>query len=284
MTKKKEIVAGVIFALLALISFVLVILICLFLFSFGIPAIFKIGVFDFILGKTWQPSAGLFGILPMIVGSILVTLGAVILGAPIGILCAVFTAKYCPKKFYNIFSSLINLLAGVPSIIFGFFGLILILPIISFFIGGSGKSILAASILLAIMILPTIILVSEAQIRQVQNSYFEGALALGATKERAIFTCVLKACKTGIISAVCLGVGRAIGETMAVVMIAGNQALIPSSITDGIRTLTSNIVLEMGYATGLHKDSLIATGVILFVFILILNIVIHIIKRKERKA
>lgn len=221
----------------------------------------------------------------MILGSIYVTAGAVIVGVPLGLLAAIFMAKFCPKPLYKFLKPAVDLLAGIPSIVYGFFGLMVVVPLMQqLFPNTSGKSILTASILLGIMILPTIIGVSESAIRAVPDSYYEGALALGASHERSVFFVTVPAAKSGITAGVILGVGRAIGETMAVIMIAGNQPRIPGSLLDGVRTLTGNIVMEMGYASGLHREALIATGVVLFVFILIINLLFSIIKRKERKA
>lgn len=279
----KESIMRWVFIFLACLSVALLVLICLFLFTGGLPAISKIGPLKFLTGLTWQPSAGKFGIFPMIVGSLFVTIGAIVIGVPVGVFTAAFMAKFCPKVLYKVFKPAINLLAGIPSIIYGFFGLVVIVPFIGDTFGGSGKGLLAASILLAMMILPTIVAVSESSIRAVPESYYDGALALGATKERSVYMCILPACKTGIISAVVLGIGRAIGETMAVVMVAGNQAVLPDSITSGLRTLTTNIVLEMGYASGLHRDSLIGVAIILFVFILLINIILVLFKRKGKR-
>ena len=269
-----------VFLIAACVSIIAVILICVFLFASGVPAIKEIGVFDFLLGGSWKPSQGLYGIFPMIIGSIYVTAGAIIVGVPVGILCAVFMARYCPKKLYRILKPAIELLSGIPSIVYGFFGLMVIVPLVQETLGGSGKSLITASVLLGIMILPTIITISESNIRAVPEYYYEGALALGATKERSIFKTVLPAAKMGIFAAVILGIGRAIGETMAVVMVCGNQAIMPESITSGVRTLTANIVLEMGYASGLHREALIATAVVLFVFILIINLSFMALKRR----
>jgi len=219
----------------------------------------------------------------MIVASIYVTAGAIVIGVPIGILTAVFLACYCPKKIYKVIKPLINLLASIPSVVYGFFCLVVVVPIIQELTHTSGKGILTASILLGIMILPTIINTTESSIRAVPNMYFEGSLALGATKERSIFKTVIPAAKSGIMSGIILSIGRAIGETMAVVMVAGNQAIMPKSITSGVRTLTSNIVMEMAYAEGLHREALIATAVVLFVFILIINICFSIVIRKKDK-
>lgn len=282
MKKFKEVLMKIIFLIAACVSIISVVLICFFLFSKGIPAISKIGVTEFLLGKQWKPSSDLYGIFPMIIGSIYVTAGAIIVGVPTGVLCAVFMAKFCPKRIYSILKPATELLAGVPSIVYGYFGLVVIVPFMQkVFPETSGKGILTASILLGIMILPTVIGVSESAIRAVDNSYYEGALALGATHEVSVFKTVVPAAKSGILAGVILGVGRAIGETMAVIMIAGNQAVVPGSILDGVRTMTANIVLEMGYATDLHREALIATGVVLFVFILIINLCFSILKRKE---
>ncbi len=279
----RETLFQIIFLIAATASIAAVLLICLFLFVNGVPAMAEIGLGDFLLGTKWAPqnSPPSYGILPMIVGSLYVTAGAIIIGVPIGIFSAVFMARFCPKKLYKILKPAVDLLAGIPSIIYGFFGLVVIVPFIRNTFGGMGTSILAASILLGIMILPTIIGISEAAIRAVPDSYYEGALALGATHERAVFFSVLPAAKSGILASVVLGIGRAIGETMAVVMVVGNQTRIPDSILKGVRTLTTNIVTEMSYATDLHREALIATGVVLFVFILIINLCFSLIKRKE---
>lgn len=272
MKKYKEQVMHAVFFIAACASVLAVALICLFLFVNGIPAMREIGIFKFLLGTMWKPRNNIYGILPMIMGSIYVTAGAILIGVPIGILTSVFMASYCPKKVYRFFKSAIDLLAGIPSVVYGFFGLMMLVPLIrDLFHKGNGSSILSASILLGIMILPTIIGVTESAIRAVPSNYYEGSLALGATKERSLFFVVLPATKSGLIAGVVLGIGRAIGETMAVVMVAGNQARMPAGILRGVRTMTSNIVLEMGYAADLHREALIATGVVLFVFILIIN-------------
>lgn len=283
MSNVKEVLMKILFLLCACISILAVAVICIFIFANGVPAIGKIGFTDFIFGTHWRPNSGEFGIFPMIVASIYVTAGAIVIGVPIGILTAVFLACYCPKKIYKVIKPLINLLASIPSVIYGFFCLVVVVPIIQELTHTSGKGILTASILLGIMILPTIINTTESSIRAVPNMYFEGSLALGATKERSIFRTVIPAAKSGIMSGIILSIGRAIGETMAVVMVAGNQAIMPKSITSGVRTLTSNIVMEMAYATGLHREALIATAVVLFVFILIINICFSIVIRKKDK-
>lgn len=282
MSKYKESIMKTIFFVAACTSILAVTLICLFLFINGIPAMTKIGIFDFLMGTTWKPNntPPSFGILPMILGSIYVTAGAAVIGVPIGILTAVFMAHYCPPKLYRILKPAINLLAGIPSIVYGFFGLVVIVPFIRDTFGGDGNSMLAASILLGIMILPTIVGISESAIRAIPQSYYEGALALGASHERSIFFVILPAAKSGIMAAIVLGIGRAIGETMAVIMVAGNQARMPAGLLKGVRTLTANIINEMGYAAELHREALIATGVVLFVFILIINLLLSLLKRR----
>lgn len=282
--KIKERGMQAVFLVAACVCILCVLLICFFLFANGLPAIGEIGVFNFLLGTTWRPSNDLYGIAPMILGSIYVTAGAILIGVPIGLLTAVFMAKYCPKKLYKIVSPAVSLLAGIPSIIYGFFGLVVMVPLARELFGAfgcSGKSMLTAAVLLGMMILPTIITVSESAIRAVPESYYEGALALGASHERAIFFTVLPAAKSGILAGVVLGIGRAIGETMAVIMIAGNQPVIPESIFLGVRTMTANIVLEMGYAADLHREALIATAVVLFVFILLINFLFSLVKRRQ---
>lgn len=274
----------IVFFLTASVSILAVALICIFLFANGLPAIKEIGLGDFLLGKQWKPSNGKYGIFPMILGSIYVTAGAIITGVPIGILMAIFMARFCPARLYAVLKPIVNLLAGIPSIVYGFFGLVVMVPFVREHFKGNGNSILTASLLLGIMILPTIISVSESAIRAVPESYYEGSLALGATHERSVFLTIVPAAKSGILAAVILGVGRAIGETMAVMMVAGNQARVPDSIFKGVRTLTSNIVIEMGYATDLHREALIATGVVLFVFILLINLTFSVMKRRSNKV
>lgn len=272
----------IVFFISASFSIISVLLICYFMFVNGIPAMGKIGIFDFLLGKDWSPSniPPSFGILPMIVGSIYVTAGAIAVGVPIGIFTAIYLAKFCPKKIYNFLKPAINLMAGIPSIVYGFFGLVVLVPLIRQVFSGTGSSILTASLLLGIMILPTIIGLSEAAIKAVPKSYYEGAVALGASHEYSVFFAMLPAAKSGILSSIVLGIGRAIGETMAVVMVAGNQARMPRGILKGVRTLTANIVIEMGYAADLHREALIATGVVLFIFILFINALFSVLKRK----
>jgi phosphate transport system permease protein len=284
--RKKIIEKGmsVVFLITACVSILAVLLICLFLFINGIPAIAEVGVFKFLFGTKWAPTAEVpsFGILPMIVGSFYVTGGAIVIGVPLGVLTSVYLAKFCPKKAYKFIKPVVELLAGIPSIVYGFFGMAVMVPFIRDYLGGNGNSMLTASILLGIMILPTIVGISEAALRAVPESYYEGALALGATHERSVFFAVLPAAKSGILSAVILGIGRAIGETMAVIKVAGNPAMMPDGLLSGVRTMTANIVIEMGYSADLHREVLIATGVVLFVFILILNMCFSILNSKKR--
>ena len=282
--KKKEKVFEILFLLTAGFSILAVLMICLFLFANGIPAIHKIGVIDFLFGQKWKPGNDLYGIFPMIVGSLYVTAGAIIFGVPVGLMTAVFLSRFCPKKLHGILKNGIDLLAGIPSVVYGFFGLMIIVPFVRNVFGGNGSSILTASLLLGMMILPTIISVSESSLNSVPSTYYEGARALGATHERAVFMVMLPAAKSGILAGVILGIGRAIGETMAVIMVAGNQARIPDSILKGVRTLTANIVIEMGYAADLHREALIATGVVLFVFILGINMTFNLVKNRSSKC
>ena len=281
----------VVFFIAACASILAVALICIFLFANGIPAIREIGFVKFITGDIWRPGNNLFGISTMIVGSLYVTAGAIIIGVPIGILTSVFMAMYCPKRIYRPLKAATELLAGIPSVVYGFFGLVVVVPLIRDLgqnlraaglveKAGDGNNILTTSLILGMMILPTIIGTTETAMRAVPDHYYEGALALGATKERSIFRIIIPAAKSGVIAGIVLGIGRAIGETMAVIMIAGNQPRFASSILEGVRTLTGNIVIEMGYATGLHREALIATGVVLFVFILIINFSVALLKRR----
>ena len=264
-SKLKEGVMQVVFTLCACVSILAVALICIFLFANGVPTLFKIGPMQFLLGTTWKPGNDIFGILPMIVGSICVTGLAILMGVPVAILTSIFLSRYCPKKFYGICKSGINLMAGIPSIVYGFFGLVVIVPMMAQLTGKNGNTMLTASILLAVMILPTVVGVTESAISSVPESYYEASLGLGAPPSTSVFFA---------------GIGRAIGETMAVIMIAGNQPRMPKGITEGLRTMTANIVLEMGYASGLHREALIATGVVLFVFILLINLSVSMLNRR----
>ena len=280
--KTKEKLMEYVFLLAAVVSIFAVALICVFLFANGIPAMQKIGFLEFLTGTEWRPGNNIFGIFPMILGSIYVTGGALVIGVPVGILMSIFMARFCPSKIYKILKPVVDLLAGIPSIVYGFFGLVVLVPFLREHVDGTrGQSILCASILLGIMILPTIIGAAEPAIRAVEQSYYEGALALGATHERSVFSVIVPAANSGILAAIILGVGRALGETMAVMMVVGNQARVPESMLQGVRTLTTNIVMEMGYATDLHREALIATGVVLFVFILIINLCFSALKRKK---
>ena len=285
----KETCMEIAFLAAACASIIAVALICIFLFQSGLPAMKEIGFTDFLFGKEWKPGNQLFGIFPMIIGSIYVTAGAILIGVPIGLFTAVYLAMYCPAKVYKVLKPAVDLLAGIPSIVYGFFGMVVIVPAVRYLfneiidLNGKGDSILTASIVLGIMILPTIIGAAEPAIRAVPKMYYEGALALGADHERSTFAVVFPAAQSGVLASVILGIGRAVGETMAVVMIAGNQPRMPQSILKGVRTMTANIVLEMGYATDLHRESLIATGVVLFIFILLINLSFSALKRKGKK-
>lgn len=280
MTQFKEKFMQLVFLLTACVSIAAVALICVYLLGNGIPTILEIGFPNF-FGSVWKPSKDLYGILPMILGSIYVTAGAILIGVPIGLLSAIYLCRFSQKPVYKVLKPAVELMAGIPSIVYGFFGLMVIVPVMQQLTGTSGKGLLTASILLGLMILPTIISVAESSLQAVPEMYYEGALALGATHERSVFSVVLPAASSGVMSGVILGVGRAIGETMAVIMVAGNQAIMPSGILKGLRTMTANIVLEMGYASGLHREALIATGVVLFVFILIINTCFSLLKRRN---
>lgn len=280
----RETVMKYVFLISALISVLSIILIFYFIFSGGLPFILRQGVLEFLTGTNWRPTASQpeFGILPMIVGSLIVTGGAILIGVPIGVLTAVYMVFYCPKRYYRYAKSAINLMAAIPSIVYGFFALQIFVPFFRI-MGRSGMNMVTASLLLGIMILPTIIGLSESAIRNVPKSYYQGAIGLGTTHERAILTVVVPAAKNGILSAIILGIGRAIGETMAVILVAGNQPRIPTELNQGVRTLTTNIVMEMAYATGQHREALIATAVVLFVFILIINLFFTRVKNKGGK-
>ena len=280
----RETVMKYVFLISALISVLSIILIFYFIFSGGLPFILRQGVWEFLTGTNWRPTASQpeFGILPMIVGSLIVTGGAILIGVPIGVLTAVYMVFYCPKAYYRYAKSAINLMAAIPSIVYGFFALQIFVPFFRL-MGRSGMNMVTASLLLGIMILPTIIGLSESAIRNVPKSYYQGAIGLGTTHERAVLTVVVPAAKNGILSAIILGIGRAIGETMAVILVAGNQPRIPTELNQGVRTLTTNIVMEMAYATGQHREALIATAVVLFVFILIINLFFTRVKNKGGK-
>lgn len=278
--KTSERLMQIVFFIAACTSVLAVALICIFLFANGIPAIAKIGIPDFLLGQKWKPSNNLYGILPFILGSIYVTAGSIVIGVPLALLLSVFLAFYCPKRLYPVLKTMVNLMAGIPSVVYGFLGLVMIVPLMRQITGKDGSTMLTASILLGIMILPTVTGVTESALRSVPMSYYEGALALGATHERSVFCTIFPAAKSGIMAGVVLGIGRSIGETMAVIMVAGNQTWMPQGLLKGVRTMTTNIVMEMGYAADLHREALIATGVVLFVFILIINLCVSALKRK----
>ena len=276
----KEGVAKALFAGAAGISILAVALICVFLFANGVPAIAQIGLPEFLFGTTWRPANDIYGIFPMIVGSVYVTAGAILVGVPTGLLCAIFLSRFASGKIAAVLKPGVELLAGIPSVVYGFFGLVLIVPFIRASMPGNGLSLLAAAVLLGIMILPTVITVAQSALDAVPKKYYEGALALGADHERSVFRVVVPAAASGIMAGVVLGVGRAIGETMAVIMVAGNQPIVPESIFNGVRTMTANIVLEMGYAADLHRGALVATGVVLFVFILLITMLFNVIKKR----
>jgi phosphate transport system permease protein len=277
----KEKLAGRIFLALAFSSISALALITVFIIAQGAPIISKVGLINFVFGMEWAPSQEKWGIFPMIVGSVSVTLGAAILGVPVGLCCSIFLAEFAPAAVRNIFRPAIQLLAGIPSVVYGFWGLIFIVPLIRDHLGGPGLSILAGSIILAIMILPTVISISEVSILALPRQYKEGALALGMNHWQTIRSVLLPAAKSGIVAAVILGIGRAIGETMAVIMILGNAVALPESILDPVRTLTTNIGIEMGYAAGDHRQALFATGIVLFIIIMILNASAQYITRRK---
>ena len=284
MKKFRENLSGRIFLVLAFSSLSALAVITIFIIANGAPIIAEVGIKDFIFGMSWAPSRGEYGIFPMIIGSVTVTLGAVILGVPIGICCSIFLTEFAPPTLSKIFRPAIQLLAGIPSVVYGFWGLLFVVPFIRNYLGGPGLSILAASIILAIMVLPTVISISEVSILALPRQYKEGALALGLTHWQTIRSVILPSAKSGIVAAVILGTGRAIGETMAVIMVLGNAVAIPSSILDPVRTLTTNIGIEMGYASDTHKEALFATGIVLFIIIMILNASAQYITRKRNKA
>lgn len=279
----KETTAKVLFTAAAGVSILAVALICVFLFASGVPAIAEIGPIEFLTGTVWKPGSDIYGILPMILGSVYATAGALVIGVPVGLLCAVYLSRFASPRVKRVLTPGVELLAGIPSVIYGFFGLVVLVPLIRQTFTVQGMSLLAASIILGIMILPTIVTVARNSLDAVPESYYEGALALGADHERSVFRVLVPAAGSGIMAGVVLGVGRAIGETMAVVMIAGNQVQIPDSLLDGVRTLTTNIVMEMGYAADLHREALIATAVVLFVFVLLINLAFAALNARSRK-
>lgn len=274
-------VSGRVFFLIALSALSTLALITAFILIEGVPLIAKVGFFKFVFGMVWAPSQGAYGIFPMIIGSVAVTLGAAILGVPVAVCCSIFLAEFSPRALSNIVRPAIQLLAGIPSVVYGFWGLLFIVPFIRKYLGGPGLSILAGSVILGIMILPTVISITEVSLLALPRQYKEGALALGLTHWQTIRTVMLPAAKSGIVAAIILGIGRAIGETMAVIMVLGNAVAIPQSILDPARTLTTNIGIEMGYASGDHQEALFATGIVLLVIIMILNASAQYITRKK---
>ncbi len=274
----------------AIVATISVALITLFIFQAGLPVLAEYGVFQFIFGTTWSPTNGAYGILPLILGTLSVTIGALVIGIPTGLACAIFLAEVLPKKWAKAFKFAIELLAGIPSVVYGFFGLVVlvpairtyVLPIYQFFdpdVSATGFSILAGAVILAIMILPTIVSISENSITAVPKEFTEASLALGANKMETIVKVLIPAAKSGILSSIILGMGRAIGETMAVILITGNMARVPGSIMDPVATLTGTIAMEMGYATPTHQQALFAVGIVLFMIIMLLNIVAQVSMR-----
>ena len=271
-----------IFLIIAFSSISILALIAFFIFEEGVPLIWKVGLRSFLFGDRWFPSQGSFGIFPMIIGSFWVTLGALVVGVPLGVACAVFLCELVPPAIGTILRPMIQLLAAIPSVIYGFWGLIVLVPLIRNHLGGPGLSVLAGSLVLGIMILPTIISISEDAIRALPRTFKEGAFSLGATHWQAIWRVLLPAARSGIMASVILGMGRAIGETMAMIMILGNAVQMPHSILNSARTLTTNIGIEMGYASGDHRQALFATGVVLFFIIMGLNTLALVVSKKGK--
>ena len=293
-TKIKEKTGQTIFTVAAIICVIAVAAIFVFMLIKSIPALNKIGLFDFIFGDNWSPDrldkyenatlSGSYGILKMIVGTLAATVGALLIGGTLGYFTAVFIAFYCPKKLKKIFSSMVNLLAGIPSVVYGFFGIVFLLPLLANFAPNNGSGLLATSLILGIMIMPTVVSLSKTSLEAVPRCYYEGATALGSTHSQAVFGTVTKAAKSGVTASLVLGIGRALGETMAVVMVAGNSVAYPDSLFNSFRVLTANIVMEMGYAGEVQQGALVATGVILLVFVLIVNLVFGFISKKAIKG
>lgn len=261
-------------------AIMVVCLIFAFIFLEGLPVIQKYGFWHFITGKTWYPEQGIFGIFPMIIGSFMVTFMALAIGIPLGVGCAIFLAELAPPRLARLVRPGIELLAGIPSVVYGFYGLVVLVPFIREHLGGKGFSALAAALILAVMILPTIVNISEDAIRAVPREYKEGSLALGATHWQTIKKVILPGAASGIVTAVVLGMGRALGETMAVILVAGNVSAIPDSILAPVRTLTANIAIEMGYAADDHARALFATGIVLFILIMLLNLLLALVPKK----
>jgi len=278
---KKELFIERVLFFLALSSIGSLLLITVFIFLEGIPLIAHTGLKDFLFSSHWAPTRGHFGILAMIISSVFVTLGALVLGVPLGLACAIVLAEFSPQPVKTVLKPTLELLAGIPSVVYGFLGVVWLVPLIRDYLGGPGLSLLAAAVILGIMILPTVISISIDALSAVPDLYRDGSIALGATDWQTVRRVVLPAASSGIITAVILGMGRAIGETMAVIMVAGNALKIPTSILDPVRTLTSNIALELGYATGRHREALFATGIVLFIIIMILNLTATVITRRR---
>ncbi len=266
--KARERFFQVLFFIASLLSIVSVLLIAFYIFWRGVPAIAEVGLGEFLFGTRWSPKTNDFGILPMITASFYITLGTLVIGVPVGLLTAIYLSRFAGRRAYAVVKPMVELLAGIPSVVYGFFGLVVVVPLIAEFFGGAGNSMLAAILILSVMVLPTIITISDTSIRAVPEHYYEGALALGATHEEAVFKVVVPAARSGILTSVILSAGRAVGETMAVILVAGNSPIMPTSLTASVRSMTANIAMEMSYASGLHQDMLFATGVVLFVFIL----------------
>jgi phosphate ABC transporter permease protein PstC len=257
--------------LVALSTLASLLLIAVFILKEGVPFLWKVGLTDFLFGQEWRPSEGLYGIYPMIISSLWVTLGAMLIGGPLGVAGAIFLNEFVPRPVMKTIKPTIELLAGIPSVVYGFIGVMVLAPMIRAHFGGPGLSILAASVILGVMVLPTVISISTDAIGAVPNTYREAALALGATRWQSVHMVIIKAARSGIVASIILAMGRALGETMAVIMVAGNAVRIPHSPLDSVRTLTANIAMEMGTATGLHREALFATGVVLLCVIMVLN-------------
>jgi len=282
---RREKIIGAVLLVVALSAISGLALITAFIFKEGLPIVFKMGVREFVLSSDWHPTRGKFGIFPMIVGSLAVTAGAMVIGVGFGLGCAILLTQFSSPRVVSVMKPSIELLAGIPSVVYGFIGVVILVPFIREHLGGPGLSVLAASIVLGIMVLPTVTSISVDALQAVPRPYREGSIALGATGWQTTHMVVLRAARSGIVAAIILGMGRAIGETMAVIMVAGNTIEVPHSILDPVRTLTSNIALEMGYASGEHRKALFATGVVLFVIIMMLNtIALTVSRRRARRA
>lgn len=290
----KEKAGKTVFTIAAMICVIAVIAIFGFMLVKSLPAFRKIGFFNFVFGDNWSPDrldkyddaslSGTYGVFKMIIGTLAATVGALVIGGTLGYFTAVFIAFYCPERLKKIFSSTVNLLAGIPSVVYGFFGIMFLLPLLANFASNNGSGLLATSLILGIMIMPTVVSLSKTSLEAVPRSYYEGALALGSTHSQAVFGTVTKAAKSGVTASLVLGIGRALGETMAVVMVAGNSVAYPDSLFNSFRVLTANIVMEMGYAGEVQQGALVATGVILLVFVLIVNLIFGAISKKTIKS